>query len=316
MITNMNDTEEVEGFISFLSDYGFKATFGNESDTRFLRKALQALIGSSIPIMHVEFLKNELSSITSDSRGGIYDLACVDAENRHFIVEMQANDYPQFMQRMKFYAFHKFNTMVKRGKYFFTGLEPIYCIGILAHNIFPFEEKHNFGTVQNQHGQIMDDQITYITYELDKFNLPISEVKTDLEKLIYTMKYLQTYTKKAPTQFPDFWTEDWLDFAIKELDTRQFTPEQYMYYVMTLAKNAAAVENENKKVIAAKAEGISLGKAEGISLGKAEGISLGKAEGIAFTKSVFKLHLQGLTAAAIAAKLGADIKTIMSLLAE
>ena len=32
-----NDAEEVEGFISFLSDYGFKVTFGNESDTRFLR---------------------------------------------------------------------------------------------------------------------------------------------------------------------------------------------------------------------------------------------------------------------------------------
>jgi len=27
-------------FIAFTSDYGFKATFGNEADTRFLRKAL------------------------------------------------------------------------------------------------------------------------------------------------------------------------------------------------------------------------------------------------------------------------------------
>jgi hypothetical protein len=42
-----NDNER---FISILSDYGFKATFGNESDTTFLKKALQALIKSPVPI--------------------------------------------------------------------------------------------------------------------------------------------------------------------------------------------------------------------------------------------------------------------------
>ena len=46
-------------FISILSDYGFKATFGNESDTTFLKKALQALIDSPIPIKSVGFGKNE-----------------------------------------------------------------------------------------------------------------------------------------------------------------------------------------------------------------------------------------------------------------
>ena len=44
----INDLETP--FIAFTSDYGFKATFGSESDTLFLRKALQALIKSPIPI--------------------------------------------------------------------------------------------------------------------------------------------------------------------------------------------------------------------------------------------------------------------------
>ena len=43
-------------FISIISDYGFKVTFGNAADTLFLRVALQAL--------------------TLDSRAGIYDVAC------------------------------------------------------------------------------------------------------------------------------------------------------------------------------------------------------------------------------------------------
>lgn len=63
-------------FISILSDYGFKATFGNEADTTFLKKALQALINSPVPIKTIEFVKNEISAITIDSRSGIYDIAC------------------------------------------------------------------------------------------------------------------------------------------------------------------------------------------------------------------------------------------------
>lgn len=67
-----------ERFISILSDYGFKVTFGNESDTRFLRKALQALIQSPVAIAKIEFIESEIRSLTKDSRSGVYDIACVD----------------------------------------------------------------------------------------------------------------------------------------------------------------------------------------------------------------------------------------------
>ena len=48
--------EKDSKFISILSDYGFKLTFADESDTLFLRKALQSLIQSKSPIDKVEFL--------------------------------------------------------------------------------------------------------------------------------------------------------------------------------------------------------------------------------------------------------------------
>ena len=58
-------------FISLLSDYGFKATFGNESNSLFLRRALQALIQSETPIADVTFLPNELVRLNAGSRGGV-----------------------------------------------------------------------------------------------------------------------------------------------------------------------------------------------------------------------------------------------------
>ena len=236
-----------ERFISILSDYGFKVTFGNGSDTRFLRRALQALIQSPVAIAKVEFIESEITGLTKDSRSGIYDIACVDERGNQFIVEMQLSKYPDFIQRMKFYSFYRLNTLIRKGKYRFEGLPKIYCIGILAVNIFPdIADYHNVAVLKNEKGELIDDQTTFITVELAKFKKRLANVQTDLDKLIYTMKTIHKATK--PKQFPQFWNEEWLEAAIKELDTRAMTPEKRMAYEMTLSANALAVENENKKI--------------------------------------------------------------------
>lgn len=87
-------------YIPIISDYGFKATFGNETDTLFLRTALQALTKSAVPIREVLFKKNAFEALTIDSRSGIYDLACTDENGNQFIVEMQLAHAPNFIQRM------------------------------------------------------------------------------------------------------------------------------------------------------------------------------------------------------------------------
>ncbi len=234
-------------FISILSDYGFKATFGNEADTTFLKKALQALIESPIPIKSVEFVKNDISAITVDSRGGIYDIACIDENENHFIVEMQLSEYPEFIQRMKFYALHRFNTLVKRGNYMFENLPKIYCVGILAKNIFTqIAEYHNIAFLRNAKNETVDEQMVFVTVELDKFKKQEKEINTDLDKLIYTMQNLHKVTETS--QFPTFWNEEWLKKAIAELDTRNMSAEQKLAYEMVISANALAVKNEAKKM--------------------------------------------------------------------
>lgn len=240
-------------FISILSDYGFKVTFGNEVDTTFLKKALQALINSSVPIREVSFIKNELTAITIDSRSGIYDVACIDENDNHFIVEMQLSEYPEFIQRMKFYALHRFNTLVKKGEYRFENLSKIYCIGILARVIFTqISDYHNVSFLRNAKNETIDDQMVFVTVELDKFTKEKNQVQTDLDKLVYTMKNLHTVTETS--QFPEFWSEEWLKKAIAEVDLRNMTAEQKLAYEMVLSANALAVKNENKKIKEARLE--------------------------------------------------------------
>lgn len=232
-------------YIPLISDYGFKATFGNETDSLFLRTALQALIKSETPIREVHFDKNAFEALTIDSRSGIFDLACTDENGSQFIVEMQLGFAPHFIQRMKFYALHKFNTLVERGAFDYANLPRIYAIAILAKNILSAEPFHTVANLRSERGEIIDRQLTFITVELAKFTKQVAEIETDLDKLIYTMKTLHT---TEPTQYPAFWNEEWLKRAIDELDTRKMSPEERAYFARVTAANAEAVKAEQQRI--------------------------------------------------------------------
>ncbi|MCY7351831.1 MAG: Rpn family recombination-promoting nuclease/putative transposase [Cytophagaceae bacterium] len=167
------------------------------------------------------------------------------------------------MQRMKFYSLYRFNTLVKKGDYTFEGLPRIYCIGILAGNILPtIAAYHNMAVLRNQYGELIDEQTTFLTVELAKFTKPLPDVTSDLDKLLYTMKTLHTVTD--PSQYPQFWNEEWLKLAISELDKRAMTPEELLDYEMTLSANALVLKNERKKIEEVKLQAIRKGLIKGL----------------------------------------------------
>ena len=238
-------------YIPIISDYGFKATFGNEADDLFLRTALQALIKSEVSIREVHFDKNAFEALTIDSRSGVFDLACTDENGTQFVVEMQLGYVPYFVQRMKFYALHKFNTLVERGEFDYANLPRLYVIAFLEKSILPTAHFHTVANLRSEAGEIIDHQMTFITVELAKFDKPVTDIGTNLEKLVYTMKTLHT---TEPTQYPAFWDEEWLRRAIDELDTRKMTPEERAYFARVVSANAEAVKAEKQRIKEARAE--------------------------------------------------------------
>ncbi|GAB4056498.1 Rpn family recombination-promoting nuclease/putative transposase [Spirosoma litoris] len=236
---------ETNVYIPIISDYGFKATFGNEADSLFLRTALQALIKSDVPIREVQFDKNTFEALTVDSRSGIFDVSCTDERGNHFIVEMQLGYAPHFVQRMKFYALHRFNPLVERGEFDYANLPKLYTIAFLDKSILPTAHFHTVANLRSEAGEIIDSQMTFIIVELAKFTKQVADIETDLEKLVYTMKTLHT---TEPTQYPAFWNEEWLKRAIDELDTRKMTPEERAYFARVTAANAEAVKAEKQKI--------------------------------------------------------------------
>ncbi len=248
-------------YIPIISDYGFKATFGNEADSLFLRTALQALIKSDTPIREVHFDKNAFEALTVDSRSGIFDVSCTDERGNQFIVEMQLGYAPHFIQRMKFYALHRFNPLVERGEFDYANLPKLYTIAFLEKNILPTAHFHTIANLRSEAGEIIDEQMTFIIVELAKFTKQVSEIETDLDKLIYTMKTLHT---TESTQYPAFWNEEWLKRAIDELDTRKMTSEERAYFARVTAANAEAVKAEKKRIEEVKISAIQNALQEGL----------------------------------------------------
>jgi predicted transposase/invertase (TIGR01784 family) len=274
-------------FIPIISDYGFKATFGNEANTLFLRRALQALIKSEVPIKKVSFDKTTFEGITLDSRSGIYDVK----NGNHFIVEMQYGEAPYFIQRMKFYAMQKLNIMVKKGDFDYAKLSKIYCVSFLAKSILPFSDYHTVANLRSEKGELIDEQMTFVMVELDKFKLKEKDCKNDIEKLTYTMKTIHTVTQS--TEFPKFWNEKWLKIAIDELDRRKMTAEQRASFEILIARNAEAVKAEQRRI----EEALELKNIETVTNALAMGLTIGQSAKLANVSEDFvKLVQRQLTA--------------------
>lgn len=214
-------------FISMLSDYGFKRTFGNPYKTLFLRKAIQALIKSKHEIIHIELDRNETSGKTKKSRSGLFDVSCRDAVGNIFIIEVQLDNLNNFSKRSTFYATQRYGAMAGKGDFKFTKIKKIYVISILNGRIYKnLNEWHHIGCLRNQHGEFMSDEITQIVVELGKWNKKPEKIVDDIDKLIYLMK--MTHKLKVADDFtpPEFLKEGWIQEALRELRMSDMDPVQ------------------------------------------------------------------------------------------
>jgi len=229
-------------FISILTDFGFKQVFADEKDTSFLRKTIQIMIGSKVPIREVRITNTHKKADVPDDRGAVYDVSCIDDNERRFIVEMQRSKLNKFIHRTKFYSYFLLNEMVKKGgEIKYNELHPIYTISFLDGKVYPTQEFHHIVCLRNQHGELIDNQITHVMLELGKWNKAEHEVKTDLDKLILLMKFTDTATAQDP--IPEvLLKEKWTARILEKLKMDNLTSEERVTYQMALARQASIDE--------------------------------------------------------------------------
>ena len=59
---------------------------------------------------------------------------------------------------------------------------------------------------------------------------------------------METTDTNKPTQFPEYWDEDWLKIAIDELDSRKMAPDEKASLEILIARNAEAVKAESRRM--------------------------------------------------------------------
>lgn len=241
--TNEQNTQETEHLIPLLSDYGFKISFAE--DTPFSRKAIELLAKLKQPIKQLTFLRNEIEAMTVDARSGLYDVVCQDEHLRVFIIEMQVDNYTYFKERVMFYLFQMYCSYVKVGKMGFQNLPPICCICIVEDKISQGTDYYQRFMLRNENGVNFSELVEINLVELGKFPIlqhEYSKVSTEMEELVYTLKYVHTFSVSDLIQKPNFWEKMWYMDILNKLNLNRMTPVQKALYEMSAVRDKLRVE--------------------------------------------------------------------------
>lgn len=217
------------GAINPFTNFGFRKIFGEEASKDILISFLNTVLQRDTDITEIQFQDKEKNREIYRSRRAIYDIYCTDAKGNKFIVEMQNTKQMYFKDRTAFYATFPIVEQAQRGDWNFS-LEPVYCIGLLGFNVEKDSDKYFYKVkLKDQYNEICYDKITFIYIELPKFQLEVEGLKTNLEKWLYFLKYIDEFD-----ELPSILDEPIFKQVFETLNEEKLTLEERNAYEESL----------------------------------------------------------------------------------
>lgn len=190
---NIISTQPKTGFINPFTDYGFKKIFGEEASKVILINFLNSILPKHHQIAELRFKNTEQLGQTAEDRKSIYDIYCQSITGEMFIVELQRIRQNYFKDRTVYYATFPIVEQAKQGKDWLYQLKPIYCISILDFKLqeCPSDQVIHTIELKDQNNQVFYDKLTFIYFEMPKFNKSEHELNTELDKWLFYIKNLK-----------------------------------------------------------------------------------------------------------------------------
>lgn len=268
-----------EKYINPFTDFGFKKLFGEEPNKDLLLDFLNEILKEQQgKIVDLTYLKNEQLGKGELDRKAIFDLYCENEKGEKFIVEMQKSKQNFFKDRSVYYATFPIQEQAQKSAWNYE-LNKVYTIGILD---FVFEEDKADQDKYRYDIQLQDvetnktfyDKLTFIYFEMPKFNKSVEELETKFDKWMFVLKNLNKLDR-----LPDNLRETIFEKVFEVAEIAKFTKEESVSYEDSLKyyrdlKNSLDTAKEE-----GIAEGIEKGIAEGIEKGIEKGLEQGIAEG-------------------------------------
>ena len=271
----MNGTEErnEQRYVDILSNGGFKAFFGDESN----KEAVMALLNTMLPkhrqIKEIDYQPTEHQGpVIGQSKEFKFDFMCSDASGTKFIVETQRYREKSWFKRCVSYASRAFDRQNKTG--FDYDVAPVYLIGLMGVDIDHPDKEYwenryisEYTFREKECHDLLDETIVIIFAELTRFQKAEDECVTMEDKLLYLLKNSGKMTA-PPKWAAERPCKDLLD-AFEIGDFSKTKREQY-------DKDMYDEKRRNGELAAAREDGIAEGHAEG----RAEAVRMMLAAGI------------------------------------
>ena len=222
--------EVKERYINPFTDFGFKRLFGEEPNKDLLLDFLNELLKEEQGnIVDLTYLKTEQLGKTEIDRKAIFDLYCENEKGEKFIVEMQKSKQNFFKDRSVYYATFPIQEQAQKSDWNYE-LKAVYTIGILD---FVFDSdknepgKYRYDVKLQDTGtnKVFYEKLTFIYFEMPKFNKTIEQLETKFDKWLYVLKNLHKLER-----LPERLREKIFERVFEVAEIAKFTREEYVSY--------------------------------------------------------------------------------------
>lgn len=213
------------------------------------------------PIEDVTFLKPVQDPDIAWQKTSIVDVLCKDQKGNLYIVEMQVAKEKEFTKRAQYYAARAYSTqMRKNGKY--EDLKEIIFLAITNFVMFPdkkaYKSDHVILDKESLAHDLKDFSFTFL--ELPKFNKPLEQVQTIVDKWAYFFKNAyETSEKEVPVLAEN---DPVLEQAYEELNQFSWSEQELLTYEDIQKKELGYAASMDQKFDEGLAEGARQEKLE------------------------------------------------------
>ena len=206
MISEAKTFEEYKGagvFADLLLDRTFKKAFNPDTQNKVcLIALLNAVLEGEIasPIVDVQSRNKEYNDGSNENRTSVFDLHCIDSTRRRFIIEVQILFQENIVNRSIYYASQTIIAQGQRGKKYNYELNPVVTVVFMEFNVFTDDRYIRRAKLREINGSSISDTLNFAFIELPKFNKPLDELETTLDKALYALKNMKNMTQ-MPKQY-------------------------------------------------------------------------------------------------------------------
>ena len=264
--------EEYESkFLNLLTDFGFNWLFGTEHSKKFLISFLNEIIKGEGLITDIQYLPPDYRGFTEKERKAVFDIFCINDKKEYFIVEMQKSRQTYFRDRSIFYATLPILKQAPRGIWDFR-LKTVYLVAVLDFIIFKeFEDDKNHvieyvSLIRERTKTYYSKKLNFIFVELPKFIKTEKELKTDLDKWLFSLKNMHKLKERPATIHGNIFNE-----LFQTTETNNLTKEEMRTYKKSILEYRDVRDSIEFARREAREEAQEEAREEGIKEGIEEG---------------------------------------------